>query len=148
MKIFIEKANKQLSHDWQSEDGFNDSAFKKLSKDIHEASLLCGYDITRNGTNRKIKGNIITARFKCKQCQSHSGNSGPIQSLECKKISHNENQPNKRLPYDPNEPSIKLNLTRTDTAPALNNNTIICLFPVTISYDKIDFYIESGISKM
>ena len=46
-------------HICPSTDTFNGAAFNKTSKFIHEASLQCGYEVTRNGRSRKIKGNSV-----------------------------------------------------------------------------------------
>ena len=45
--------------------GFDDVAFNQQSKDIREAALECGFAIAENGTNRKMTGKILGARFKC-----------------------------------------------------------------------------------
>ena len=103
-----------------------------------------GYGITRNGLKRKIKGTRFGARFKCKQCQSYRGNAHHHQTLEYKKISYNNNQSNKRLSYNPNDPSVKLKLARRrDTTLATDKNQT-CPFSFTISYNEVSFYVVNG----
>ena len=130
---------------YASHDGFDGTAFQNLSKDIHEASLQTGYGITRNGLNRKIKGKILFgARFKCKRCQPYRGNAHHHQTLEYKKTSYNNNQSNKWLSYDPNDPSVKLKLTRRrDTTLAIDKNQTYP-FSVTISYNEVGFCVVNG----
>lgn len=132
------------SQTYPSHEGFIGTAFEKLSKDIHEASLHNGYGITRNGLKRKIKGNRMGARFKCKRCQSYRGNSYHRQTLQYKKISYNSNQSNKRMSYDPNNPSVKLKLTRRRDTTLPTDKNLTCPFSFTISYDEIGFYVVNG----
>ena len=129
---------------YPSYEGFNGTTFENLSKDIYEASLHNGNGITRNGLKRKIKGNRLGARFKCKRCQPHRGNSCHHQTLEYLNISYNSNQSNKWMSYDPNDPSVKLKLTRRRDTTLPTDKNLTCPFSFTILYDEIGFYVVNG----
>ena len=125
-------------------DGINGSGFKRLSRDMHEATLSCGYAVTRNGTSRKLEANRLGARFKYRQCQSYRGNSEYCKTLDYKKVSYNSNQLNKRLSYDPSDPSLKLKLTRRRDTILPMKKDMTCPFSFTISYNNLGFYVVNG----
>ena len=68
-----------------------------------------------------------------------------VRHWNTKKNSYNSNQSNKRMSYDPKDPSVKLKLTRQrdTTLPTLKNLT--CPFSFTILYDEIGFYVGNNV---
>ena len=68
--------------EYSSSDGYDSNAFHKLSKDLSNASLECGFNVVKNGTREWKSATVKMIRFVCCRYRKFRGNTRAIGNNE------------------------------------------------------------------